>query len=312
MKCPFCGSTHIFRYRRDADWGGGSSYDTVNGDDDCTGLDTPDIDIYHCRSCDSFFDSHVFPEVQVIPLASMKAGLENLENHVKWLTSEYKTCCETLRKLTANTPDTAMTDSDIPRAVKAVQEAHAKIQQFEEQCQLLRHIMQKHTVSLTVTSTAPLTASMVSPSGKPPITEFRGDYGFLSNFAHSPIVHNGIRYFCVEGAFQAEKTQDEAEKQKLAGMRPSYAKSYGKKLPLRKDWDRVRVNIMRDLLYKKFTQNPELAKKLVATGDAVIMEQNTWGDTFWGMKPDGTGENMLGKLLMEMREHPQVRRAANG
>lgn len=311
VKCPFCGSTKIMRFRRDSDWGGGHHYDAVNGDDDCTGLDAPDVDIYHCRSCESFFDPHkTFPEIKVIPVAAVRSGLENLEDHVKWLTAEFKRSCDTLRKIAATTPDAAMNGSAIRRAVEDMQAAHAKIQQYEEQCELLRHLMHKHTVTITAASSAGLNACFVSPSGLPPITEFRGDYSFLSNFSTSYLTYFGIQYSCVECAFQAQKTMDETERLKISRMKPSYAKTYGKKLSLRPDWEKVKVNIMRTLLFAKFTQNQELAAKLVATKDAVLMEMNQWGDTFWGMRPDGTGENILGKLLMEMRDHPHIQKVA--
>jgi predicted NAD-dependent protein-ADP-ribosyltransferase YbiA (DUF1768 family) len=63
----------------------------------------------------------------------------------------------------------------------------------------------------------------------------------------------------------------------------------------------VKVQIMRDLLVEKFSQEPERSI-LLATGDEELVEGNWWHDTFWGQCPVGHGENMLGKLLMELRE----------
>lgn len=314
IKCPFCGSNKIMRFQRDADWGGGSYYDTVNGEDNYTDLDTPDVEVYHCRSCESFFDPHhTFPELRVIPVIALGKRLENLEKNVQWLTDAYRRKCDYLRKITANTSDASLHSAELPRAVLEMQEAHRNMQQAEELCDLLRHILQHDALTVTTAVTPNLDVLFVSPSGLPPITEFQGEYKFLSNTFFSPVTYMGIRYPCVENAFQAQKTIDTQEQLKIAQMRPSYAKSYGKKMVLRDDWNKVKVNIMRTLLFNKFVQNPELAKKLVATKDAVIVNLHQYADPFWGMKPDGTGENNLGKLLMELREHRHIQEvAANG
>ena len=58
---------------------------------------------------------------------------------------------------------------------------------------------------------------------------------------------------------------------------------------------------MRHLLFKKFSQY-EFFELLMLTGDAELIEGNNWGDTFWGVC-NGRGENMLGKLLMEIRDY---------
>ena len=68
---------------------------------------------------------------------------------------------------------------------------------------------------------------------------------------------------------------------------------------LRPDWEEVKVQVMRELLYAKFSEEP-LRGMLKATGDQHLEEGNNWGDTFWGVCR-GRGENWLGKLLMEVR-----------
>ena len=57
---------------------------------------------------------------------------------------------------------------------------------------------------------------------------------------------------------------------------------------------------MREVVWAKFSQNPELGKKLLATGDRYLEETNWWGDRLWGVY-QGEGENLLGKILMETR-----------
>ena len=72
---------------------------------------------------------------------------------------------------------------------------------------------------------------------------------------------------------------------------------------LRPDWEEVKVGIMEEIVRAKFTQHPELAARLLATGDKVLVEGNHWGDTCWGVDTrTGQGENHLGKILMKVRE----------
>ena len=62
----------------------------------------------------------------------------------------------------------------------------------------------------------------------------------------------------------------------------------------------IKIPLMRSLLREKFVQEPERSI-LLATGDEELIEGNWWHDTFWGQCPLGTGENWLGRLLMEVR-----------
>lgn len=75
-----------------------------------------------------------------------------------------------------------------------------------------------------------------------------------------------------------------------------------RKVLLRRDWEDVKDGIMEEVIRAKFTQNPELAKKLVATGDVLLMENNNWHDTYWGVDSRTLeGENHLGVILMKIR-----------
>jgi len=65
-------------------------------------------------------------------------------------------------------------------------------------------------------------------------------------------------------------------------------------------WDGAKLGIMAQLVVQKFTNNAVLAQRLHDTGDAELIEGNTWGDTFWGICK-GKGENHLGRILMEVR-----------
>lgn len=132
------------------------------------------------------------------------------------------------------------------------------------------------------------------------IANFKGVNNFLSNFYYSPVYYNGIRFSTVEHAFQAAKSTD-LKTQKLFAIipTPQEAKQFGKTIPLREDWETVKVSIMKDLLKQKFSKSP-LRKMLIQTNDSELVNGNTWGDTYWGVT-NGEGQNILGNLLMEVR-----------
>jgi ribA/ribD-fused uncharacterized protein len=133
------------------------------------------------------------------------------------------------------------------------------------------------------------------------IYQFVGRDRFLSNFWPCDINYQGLVFPSVEHAFQGCKAGTRGAKVRFSKMRsPVEAKREGRKVILRKDWERRKEKIMYCLLRKKFSI-PELAKRLVATGDAVLIEGNWWKDTYWGVC-DGVGENRLGKLLMRVRK----------
>lgn len=70
--------------------------------------------------------------------------------------------------------------------------------------------------------------------------------------------------------------------------------------PLRIDWEACKVPIMREALLAKIEQHPRIKSILLSTGDCAIVEHTT-NDAYWGDGCDGQGQNMLGKLLMEIR-----------
>lgn len=139
------------------------------------------------------------------------------------------------------------------------------------------------------------------------INNFDGEYRFLSNFANSKIVYEGIEYPTVEHAFQAAKTLNMNQRKEIAALKtPGEAKRAGRReVILRKDWEKVKDGIMYDLLKLKF-ENPVLRKKLIATGNELLEEGTTWHDNYWGncycdRCKNISGKNMLGILLMKVR-----------
>lgn len=134
------------------------------------------------------------------------------------------------------------------------------------------------------------------------IDEFRGEYKWLSNFWRDGFQFEGKTWPSSEHAFQAMKTTDERDREEIRHAEtPGKAKRLGMKVKLRPGWDDMRVDVMRKILEAKFTHSDDLKRRLLETGDAQLIEGNTWGDTFWGMC-DGRGQNWLGVLLMELRE----------
>jgi ribA/ribD-fused uncharacterized protein len=135
-----------------------------------------------------------------------------------------------------------------------------------------------------------------------PITAFAGEYRFLSNFYPAAVDLDGSTYPTVEHAYQAAKSLEPSTQAKVKrAPRPGDAKRLGRQIRLRPDWEDVKVGIMRDLVRQKFTSHPDLRARLLATGDAELVEGNYWHDTFWGQCPVGTGFNHLGRILMEVR-----------
>lgn len=132
------------------------------------------------------------------------------------------------------------------------------------------------------------------------ISSFRGKYDFLSNFYTAPILFEGLRYQNNEAAFQSAKIVDKKSRMIFCGLDPSASKRMGRRLRLRDDWETVKTDVMEAIVRSKFSENPDLREKLLATGDSFLVEGNTWGDTCWGIC-NGKGENRLGKILMKTR-----------
>ena len=133
------------------------------------------------------------------------------------------------------------------------------------------------------------------------INSFRGEYFFLSNFYRCDVDYLGVIYPTAEHAFQAAKCAnvDEMELIQFA-PNPRVAKQIGRRVKLVPGWNEARKDVMFEILKSKF-EEPELRNQLLDTGNAELIEGNTWGDTFWGICR-GRGFNHLGKMLMTIRK----------
>lgn len=158
----------------------------------------------------------------------------------------------------------------------------------------------------------------------------------FSNFFHAPFILDGETWMTTEHYFQAAKFMDHhpdyanlirmcstpgkcfvLANQKCKGgyaakwmVNPEAGDrrllndiviKYKDTVHIRPDWDNVRLVVMKRCLLAKFRQNITLAKLLLDTGDALIVEDSP-RDSFWGIGKNGDGANHLGRLLMEVRD----------
>lgn len=132
----------------------------------------------------------------------------------------------------------------------------------------------------------------------------KDEYGCFSNFSRHRIFLKDKYWQTTENYFQAQKfAGTEHEEEVRIAPTPMEAANMGRsrKRPLRKDWEKVKDEIMLKALRVKFTQREELKEILLETGDAILVE-HTKNDNYWGDGGDGSGKNMLGKMLMQVRE----------
>lgn len=137
------------------------------------------------------------------------------------------------------------------------------------------------------------------------IDSFRGEWRALSNYSPHPASFEGVAYSTAEHAFAAAKTTDPTWRHQIwLASTPGDAKKIGRKIPLRPGWDAFRHVAMGEILASKFAYEPARSA-LLATGRAILVEGNSWHDTYWGVcecaRCEGKGANYLGCHLMALR-----------
>jgi N-glycosidase YbiA len=144
------------------------------------------------------------------------------------------------------------------------------------------------------------------------ISGFNGRWSFLSNFYSCIIYHQGLEYKSVEAFYVAMKIDSDQIingkyytsgdfREMISKLdNPGLIKKIGQKVKLRKDWDSKKLEYMNWAVREKF-KDETLKELLLLTGDQEIIEENYWGDTFWGVCK-GKGQNYLGKILMKVRD----------
>jgi ribA/ribD-fused uncharacterized protein len=128
-------------------------------------------------------------------------------------------------------------------------------------------------------------------------------YGCFSNFSPHPIRLAGKFWPTSEHYFQAQKFEDEKHQEAIRKVAsPMIAARMGRdrKKKLRCDWESAKVLVMTEAVRAKFTQHADIQAILLATGDAKLVE-HTENDNYWGDGGDGSGKNMLGQVLMRVR-----------
>lgn len=141
-------------------------------------------------------------------------------------------------------------------------------------------------------------------------------HGYLSNFhaLPKPIVIDGQEWSTTEHYFQARKFTETAPEladliRRTTGPANVWRMAEKHERRRRTDWAAVKDDIMRKAVWEKFRQIPTLAELLLATGDARLVE-HTATDAYWGDGGDGTGKNMLGIILMEVRARLRAERGS--
>ncbi|MBS0603434.1 MAG: NADAR family protein [Verrucomicrobia bacterium] len=133
---------------------------------------------------------------------------------------------------------------------------------------------------------------------------------FMGNFHPCPIQIWGMQFQCAEAAFQAAKFSNRRDlMQRFTSLDGDAAWRLGRALSQNwsaqdtANWRRANLNVMRDVLNAKFSQNADLKDLLLATGSAYLAEHIPvkGRDAYWGDDSDGTGQNYLGQLMMETR-----------
>ncbi len=137
-----------------------------------------------------------------------------------------------------------------------------------------------------------------------PVYFYEPEYYIFSNFSAFKLDWKGRDWMTSEHAYHSEKFTDEQIKDALYDTRSAHDAlnlSHQHKDAYRKDWDEVKLGIMKQILHAKALQHPYVMKKLLDSGDRELVE-NSWRDDFWGWGPNKDGNNHLGKLWMQVRD----------
>lgn len=138
---------------------------------------------------------------------------------------------------------------------------------------------------------------------------YEQDYYVLSNFAAFRLQWAGHDFDTSEHAYHWEKFPAQTQNAIAARVWIMSAKSAHEAFKLaerfkaerRADWDDIKIGVMKQILFAKADQHEYVRRKLLATGDRELIE-DSWRDDFWGWGPNRDGQNVLGKLWMEVRK----------
>jgi ribA/ribD-fused uncharacterized protein len=141
------------------------------------------------------------------------------------------------------------------------------------------------------------------------IAGFVAEYRWLSNYFPCRVEWEGRVYGSSEAAYHSGK-YPVADRDVFTRLDPDPARKLSRVKPYdTAAWELRKVRTMREVIWAKFSQNPELAQKLLATGDRYLEETNWWGEKIWGVY-QGEGQNLLGIILMDARARLAKERVA--
>lgn len=137
---------------------------------------------------------------------------------------------------------------------------------------------------------------------------YEQDHYYLSNFSAFQLKWDSLTFATSEHAYHWEKFPDKTQSHIAArvwiGTAPSAHDAFKLaerfKADRRPDWDDIKIGVMKRILTAKAEQHEYVRRKLLETGDRELVE-NSWRDDFWGWGENRDGQNMLGKLWMEVR-----------
>ena len=135
---------------------------------------------------------------------------------------------------------------------------------------------------------------------------YNREFYCLDNFSAFQIEYDGIKYPCAEIAYQTQgfiHTDPVIADQIMHAPSAYEAKKIAHRhiQKRRADWDLVKIQIMEDILRAKLSQHAYVKKKLLETGNYMIVEDSPT-DSFWGCGSDRNGQNHMGKLWMKLRD----------
>lgn len=132
----------------------------------------------------------------------------------------------------------------------------------------------------------------------------KDQYGAFSNFSRHPFELDGLIWPTSEHYFQAQKFEGDEYRERIRSTpSPMIAARLGRsrKVPIRSDWEERKDEFMYRAVLAKFQAHSDLKQLLLSTGQEEIIEKTT-RDYYWGCGANGTGKNMLGRILMQVRE----------
>lgn len=150
-------------------------------------------------------------------------------------------------------------------------------------------------------------------------TSTAAEWGLLSNFAKTPMLVNGIEFACVEQLYHYIRLNNAQERAEYLKLTPNMglkmkAKAFAKHGVERADWREIAVDVMRFCLNHKYQASVEFRKALADSGSKYIVEDesnrkkrpDSWGAVLDTATYEFYGKNIMGRLLMELREEGEL------